>query len=699
MNKKTSIFQTDLYICARKYKVIDKKNRTLFPQLDIHFMTEDGFFAAAHPSGIEKSNLQELEGKQIHELPYENEAVFPAGQIERVTDYGIYGRISKDCILRAREYYQMIFRARSERWITAEHANLWSYFKGHNSQVISHGVVTQTPQKHHFLFQLNKQRYSAPSSGIVVQGMNIIGIAQAEMDESKLQYSCLSAAVLLRELCQFKADITQAIAEGHIQEEPDPEFIIHKGVLEKYLGNADTAMIPEGVHTIGERAFEFSDVQSIIFPNGLKKIGLRAFDACIYLREVSFPDSLTEIGNSAFSLCRSLKRLDLPKSIKKIGSHAFSSCENLLEVSLPDGLKVIEESLFECCQNIRSLVVPTSVVQIDSYAFASCEKLSSISVSLKTKIGTNPFLGTPWLQKYLEHHGSLIMGGTLVSVNDKLTEFKIPASVRRIGTFAFLKSNIEKLHIPNHVKVIEAYAFSDSHIKSIRLPQNLSRIEKHTFSNCLELEELTIPQSVTSIGSSALYNLPNCVVTILNSEETDTDIYTCAFTWADKNACIKELRAPYGSKAMQCAMELGLPYTAMPGEPADFSYLQGVFCCSGTVLVKYLGHDKIVHIPDGITEIADYAFKEGYSGCEEIHLPDSLKIIGCGAFIRCNTLRRIVGPGVEMIHHSAFFSAEQLEYAEFPKLKIYVNDAFFRCPSLDKENLHIPRDAKAINKY
>ena len=46
-------------------------------------------------------------------------------------------------------------------------------------------------------------------------------------------------------------------------------------------------------------------------------------------------------------------------------------------------------------------------------------------------------------------------------------------------------------------------------------------------------------------------------------------------------------------------------------------------------------------IPDGVTEIGDYAF-DGCTGLTEIHIPDSVMEIGDGAFEDCSGLKTIV---------------------------------------------------------
>ena len=79
--------------------------------------------------------------------------------------------------------------------------------------------------------------------------------------------------------------------------------------------------IPNTLTEIGERAFNWCDyeVEEVIIPDSVEKIGGDAFRACANLTKVVIPDSVIEIGSGAFDECDSLIEIHLPASLRKLG--------------------------------------------------------------------------------------------------------------------------------------------------------------------------------------------------------------------------------------------------------------------------------------------------------------------------------------------------------------------------------------------
>lgn len=102
--------------------------------------------------------------------------------------------------------------------------------------------------------------------------------------------------------------------------------------------------IPDGVTTIGKRAFEWCvRLTNIIFPESIEVIEDYSFEYCCSLENIVFPDNVSSVGEKAFYNCINLTSVFIPDSVKNIGNNAFSGCRNLQSVSLPKHLEVFPE--------------------------------------------------------------------------------------------------------------------------------------------------------------------------------------------------------------------------------------------------------------------------------------------------------------------------------------------------------------------
>lgn len=96
--------------------------------------------------------------------------------------------------------------------------------------------------------------------------------------------------------------------------------------------------------------------------------------------DVVIPDGIKKIGDKAFNLCTGLTSVEIPSSVKYIGEHAFEGCENLTSVSLPEGLEEIGDGAFWGCKDLKSVRIPASLTKIGEDVFEECDNLETVIV-------------------------------------------------------------------------------------------------------------------------------------------------------------------------------------------------------------------------------------------------------------------------------------------------------------------------------
>ena len=100
--------------------------------------------------------------------------------------------------------------------------------------------------------------------------------------------------------------------------------------------------IPEGTITIGEDAFSLGKIEKIICPSTLVSIDTFAFDLNTNLRSILFNKGLKRIGYGAFLHCTNLTDISLPEGLEEIGYAAFEGCP-LRRVIIPASVRVAED--------------------------------------------------------------------------------------------------------------------------------------------------------------------------------------------------------------------------------------------------------------------------------------------------------------------------------------------------------------------
>ena len=226
-----------------------------------------------------------------------------------------------------------------------------------------------------------------------------------------------------------------------------------------------------------------------------------------------------------------------------------------------------------------------------------------------------------------------------VTIPETFTYDGVTYSVTSIGYRAFWKCyGLRSVTIPNSVTSIGSYAFQTTNLTSVTIPNSVTSIGNNAFQSCRILTSVTIGNSVTGIGDNAFQGCSKLTeVTIPNSV---TYISGNAF---ESCSSLTSLTIGNGvftivSSAFRYCYEL----TSITVESGNTTYdsrdnCNGIIQTASNTLV--VGCKNTV-IPNSVTSIGDNAFQY-CSGLTEVTIPNSVTSIGSGAFRDCSGLTEV----------------------------------------------------------
>lgn len=225
--------------------------------------------------------------------------------------------------------------------------------------------------------------------------------------------------------------------------------------------------VREGTTVIADGAFnskfetlkDYNNLEGIVLPDGIKRIGDAAFANCKGLTYVSMPKSVEYIGRYSFekdvkilsaprrrpkkaqteepfpkdvatieetdrytldengvltfkedvTLIKDeefkgrndIKKVILPGTVDSVGEFSFANCKSLREVVISEGISWIWRNAFTCCNKLKRVHLPASMETICSSAFSCCKGLQEAVVPSNAHIDKYAFSGCDSLKKVI----------------------------------------------------------------------------------------------------------------------------------------------------------------------------------------------------------------------------------------------------------------------------------------------------------
>lgn len=310
--------------------------------------------------------------------------------------------------------------------------------------------------------------------------------------------------------------------------------------------------IPSSIVEIGSWAFCSSALNTINYPSSAVLLGGWVFEdtpwlnnkpnGVVYLGNtlycykgtapanysLTIPSNVNSIAGRAF--CRNgyeegqtnLVSVQIPNSVKFIGVSAFYKC-HLNTLSLPEGVEIIEQNAF-AYNYFPEVTIPSSVRYIGTYAFGHCGSLTTVNYNAVAANEND--LSYSSVFYYCPNFTSINWGtniqyipsGLLNGCSNVVGELNLPNTITKIGKYAFYGCSGftgTLLLTANELEIGECAFCGCSGLTSINV--NAATIGNDAFNNCTSVNQLTIGESVDSVGAGAFGNLSSLTTLYYNA--------------------------------------------------------------------------------------------------------------------------------------------------------------------------------------
>lgn len=387
------------------------------------------------------------------------------------------------------------------------------------------------------------------------------------------------------------------------------------------------------------------------------------------------------VNDTVFKGNADIERLTISEGIEKIGANAFQGCANLKKIELPASLTTIGERAFDGCKLATYICTKaTTPIDIKENVFSSYNS-ASLFVPEGTLDSYKEATGWKKFSNYVEGYfvddltlNDMVFNLIIKGEGESKMNTAILTKSATVTSDVVIPESVELNNVKYIVSTIANSAFSNnSRLVNITIPESLTEIGTGAFQGCSNLKIVTLPSTLTKIGDKAfdgcirLAHITNRAITPIKIADSNEVFSTTIYETA-------RLYVPSGSMIDYKAAEVWKKFTnILVGEMKEVTNDSLTFYCikgpnvASVVKATKTAADFTVPaiVKDGkdiyaVTGIEPYAFM-GINTLEKLTISDNVTTIGVGAFQNCGNLKEVVIPEkVTVIGEKAFENCNRL---------------------------------------